>query len=172
MTADEGPAPPASTRETEALLATLASLRNHVLGILDGLSDEALRRAVLPSGWTCLGLVQHLAIDVERFWFPAVVAGESFDEEEGAESAWQVPARVAAETVFALYRREIERSNAVIRAASPDAPPAAWPEDLWPSWRLASVRDIVLHVIAETAVHCGHLDAVRELIDGRQWMVG
>jgi Protein of unknown function (DUF664) len=28
-----------------------------------------------------------------------------------------------------------------------------------------------MHVITETAVHAGHLDAVRELIDGRQWMV-
>lgn len=159
-------------RETEALLAALSSVREHVLGILDGLSDDALRRAMLPSGWTCLGMVHHLAIDVERFWFPGVVAGEGLeDEKEGPESAWNVHAGIAAETVFAVYRQEIERSNAVIRETAADAPPAAWPEDLWPTWRLASVREIVLHVIAETAVHCGHLDAVRELIDGRQWMV-
>jgi Protein of unknown function (DUF664) len=29
----------------------------------------------------------------------------------------------------------------------------------------------MLHVITETSVHAGHLDAVRELIDGRQWIV-
>jgi len=29
----------------------------------------------------------------------------------------------------------------------------------------------MLHVIKETACHAGHLDAVRELIDGRQWIV-
>jgi hypothetical protein len=29
----------------------------------------------------------------------------------------------------------------------------------------------MLHVITETAIHAGHLDAVRELIDGRQWLV-
>jgi len=29
----------------------------------------------------------------------------------------------------------------------------------------------VLHVITETATHAGHLDAVRELIDGRTWMI-
>jgi hypothetical protein len=28
-----------------------------------------------------------------------------------------------------------------------------------------------VHVIAETACHAGHLDAARELIDGRQWVV-
>jgi hypothetical protein len=28
-----------------------------------------------------------------------------------------------------------------------------------------------MHVISETAVHAGHLDATRELLDGRQWIV-
>ncbi len=38
-------------------------------------------------------------------------------------------------------------------------------------WRLHDVRDVLLHVITETACHAGHLDAVRELIDGQQWLV-
>jgi hypothetical protein len=33
------------------------------------------------------------------------------------------------------------------------------------------VRDIVLHTLTETACHAGHLDAARELIDGRLWFV-
>jgi hypothetical protein len=33
------------------------------------------------------------------------------------------------------------------------------------------VREVVLHVITETACHAGHLDTARELIDGRLWMV-
>ena len=33
------------------------------------------------------------------------------------------------------------------------------------------LRYIILHMIKETACHAGHLDAVRELIDGRQWIV-
>jgi hypothetical protein len=37
--------------------------------------------------------------------------------------------------------------------------------------RLDDLREILLHVIAETACHAGHLDTARELIDGRQWMV-
>ena len=31
--------------------------------------------------------------------------------------------------------------------------------------------DVVLHVIAETAAHAGHLDAARELIDGKLYLV-
>ena len=36
---------------------------------------------------------------------------------------------------------------------------------------LGDLREILLHVIAETATHAGHLDAARELINGRQWIV-
>jgi Protein of unknown function (DUF664) len=32
------------------------------------------------------------------------------------------------------------------------------------------VREVILHVITETAVYAGHLDAARELIDGRTWL--
>ena len=78
---DDGVSRP--TPEVEALLACLDSQREHVLGILDGLDEASLRRPVLPSGWSCLGLVQHLAVDVERFWFRGVVAGEPAVTERG-----------------------------------------------------------------------------------------
>ncbi len=94
-----------------------------MLGIVDGLEAKDLRRPVLPSRWHCLGLVQHLTLDVQRFWFRAVVA-----------LAW-------------------------------------WPHDLFGDPHLHTPRDVLLHVIPETACHAGHLDAARELIDGRRWLV-
>src|SRR5215813_1530500 len=106
--------------ESAMLLKWLSGQREHVLGILEGLSEADLRRPVLPSGWTCLGLVQHLAIDVERFWFRHVVAGEPVDDGESAD-AWQVAPDVPAEAVLGLYRREIELANAIIAATPPDA---------------------------------------------------
>jgi hypothetical protein len=50
--------------ETETSLprSSLNNQRDDVLGILDGLTEDALRRPVLPSGRTCLGMVQHLTI--------------------------------------------------------------------------------------------------------------
>jgi uncharacterized damage-inducible protein DinB len=158
------------TREGQALLSSFAVQRDHVLGILDGLSVEDLRRPLLPSQWTCAGLVHHLAIDVERFWFRAVVAGEPIPG-DAPDNAWQVPADLTAAAVRDAYRREIERADAIIAATSLDSAPAWWPEDLFGSWRLDDLREILLHVIAETACHAGHLDAARELIDGRQWIV-
>ncbi|MDG9727507.1 DUF664 domain-containing protein [Streptomyces sp. DH41] len=37
--------------------------------------------------------------------------------------------------------------------------------------RDASGRDVPLHVITETACHAGRLDAAREPLYGRRWMV-
>jgi hypothetical protein len=68
------------------------------------------------------------------------------------------------------YRRNSERADAIIADASLDAAPAWWP-DFFGSWRLDSVREIVLHVITETAAHSGHVDAARELIDGKPHLV-
>lgn len=151
-----------------ALLRSLESQRAHVLGCLEGLDEGDLMRGILPTGWSCVGLVQHLAIDVERFWFRTVVAGEEL--EYPAKSAWQVEVGETAESVFDLYRGEIERANAVIESTPLETPPRQWPERFG-EWRLPDLRAIVLHVITETACHAGHLDAARELIDGRTWAI-
>ena len=162
---------PMMSAETAVLLSALNNQRDHVLGILDGLSEDDLRRPVLPSQWTCLGLVQHLALDVERFWFRRVVAGEPGDAIDAAGNAWQVNPDLPAKAVLDQYRQEIELANAIITATPLEAAPAWWPAELFGSWRLNDLREVMLHVITETACHAGHLDAVRELIDGRTWLV-
>jgi hypothetical protein len=167
-------------QELGALRDYLDSQREHVLGILEGLSDEQLRQPVLPSGWSSLGLVHHLALDVERFWFPGVIAGEQDVTAlltAGAEAHWRVPDGMTAGQVLAGYREQVERANSVLadlagRDGALDAGPAAWPTEIWPRWRLPDVRHIILHAITEMACHAGHLDAARELIDGTTWLGG
>jgi Protein of unknown function (DUF664) len=158
--------------DTKAMLACLEAQRSHVMGILDGLPDEALNRAVLPTGWSSLGLVQHLAMDVERFWFRVIVAGEAEVEEvsESSESGWVVTPGTRATDVFDLYRKETGLANDIIANTPLDAEPRYWPE-FFGEWRLPDLRAILLHVIAETACHAGHLDAARELMDGRTWLI-
>jgi uncharacterized damage-inducible protein DinB len=156
--------------ERATLRRSLDNQRNHVLGSLEALPEEALRRPVLPTGWTCLGLVQHLTFDVEQFWFARAVGGLSIDPaESGPDDAWQVAPDVPAQAVFDAYRREIARADTVIATAGLDEAPAHWP-DIFPRF-LADVRGVVLHVITETACHAGHLDAARELIDGKTWLI-
>lgn len=155
--------------ERDLLLSTLNTQREHVLGILEGLSDEALQRAGRPTGWTPLGLVHHLALDVECFWFRRIMANQP-DLPDEPENAWHVPAGMPAAAVLDLYRNEIELADAVIEATGLETPPAQWPEE-WANWRLETMREVMLHVITETATHAGDLDAVRELIDGHTWLI-
>lgn len=155
--------------ETQALLTALNAQREHVLGALDGLSDEELRRPLLPSGWTPLGMVQHLALEVERFWFRGAVAGEPLTL-TSKDEAWRVPAQVPGAAILGLYRDEIARADAIIAATPIDAMPQWWP-DFYTDFPPRPLRRTILHVIAETATHAGHLDVFRELTDGTQWVV-
>ncbi|MEO6998816.1 MAG: DinB family protein [Terracoccus sp.] len=173
MTTHDETVPPTTDPETDLLLGHLRAQRQHVLGIVEGLDDEALRRPVLPSGWSIAGLVNHLALDDERFWFQAVMAGDPgvIAEVESADgSAWQVPSEMSARSVIGRYQDEIARSDHVIAATPLDAEPRWWPT-FFGEWRMNSLREVLLHVITETACHAGHLDAARELIDSKQWMV-
>jgi hypothetical protein len=117
-------------------------------------------------------MVQHLTLSVEQLWFRAVVAGDpvAIDQVRSQASAWQVDPELPAADVIDRYRGEASLADAVIAASSADAGLAWWP---FPEgeWRLHDLREVLLHVITETACHAGHLDAVRELIDGRQWLV-
>jgi hypothetical protein len=161
----------AESAECADLLTWLSEQREHVLGALEGLPEQALQRAVLPSGWTCAGLVQHLALDVERLWFRQVMAGEQVEPDEFGDDGWQLRPEISAAAVLDLYRREIELADKIIAGTSVEAPPAWWPDYFAPSFHLDNLRQVMLHVIAETACHAGHLDAARELIDGSQWFV-
>ena len=159
--------------ETELLKRFLDQQRHHVLGILDGLTEEQLRRPMLPSGWHCLGMVKHLALSDEHYWFRCVMNGESQDYfPEGPNADFQVGPDETAADVFALYRDEIAHADAIITADALNQPPRG-PDPQWEQWGVdfPDLRTVMLWVIRETACHAGHLDAVRELIDGRQWIV-
>ena len=157
--------------ESQALRDCLDRQRAHVLGILEGLSDEQLRRPVLPSGWNCLGMVKHLALSDEHYWFRSIVGGDSLDYfPKGDRADWEVGPAESAEEIFDLYRDEIEHANAIIAATALESPPRQR-DEWWGEWEVPDFRFILLHVIAETACHAGHLDAVRETLDGRQWIV-
>lgn len=99
-----------------------------------------------------------------------MAAGESVDLPTGDE-AWQVAPDLPAETVLDAYREEARLSDAVIAATPLNAGPAWWPADVFPGLPERDLRRSILHVITETACHAGHLDALRELLDGHQHLV-
>jgi uncharacterized damage-inducible protein DinB len=166
-------APSTQQTETSALRTRLDAQRHHVLGIIDGLGETDLRRSVLPSGWTILGLVRHLTLDVERFWFSAVVAGDqdAIDGRATGDEAWRVSVDVSGSEVVERYLQETARANHIIDSVPLDAKPLWWPSEQFGDWRIESLRGIILHVMVETACHAGQLDVVRELLDGKRWLV-
>lgn len=150
------------TPERETLAFFLAAQRDSVLAVIDGLTEEQLSRTIVPSGWTPAGLIEHLG-DAERVWFQYVVAGDS-TLEPGDDFR---PIRTVAEAV-SYYRACIARSDDILDATSLDARTAAGPiVDIGIAAEVMTVRDVVLHLIEETARHAGHLDIARELIDGQ-----
>lgn len=154
------------TAEAVALQHFLDAQRASALAIVDGLTDEQLRTSVLPSGWTSLGLIEHLG-HAERHWFQSVAGGTAVDlpwPDSGSGQAFTSSHPVA--EVVAFYREQCERGNAVLATTPLDAKPVGRHGD-WLDDEVTDLRRIVLHMIEETARHLGHLDAARELLDGR-----
>jgi len=152
--------------DTGTVLPWLVAQQRRVVGILDGLDDHALRRPVLPSGWSCAGMVQHLTLST-RFWFVEVMAGDRTDPVEG--EGFQVSDSIPAPTILDAYQRGASTAIAMVRDLPLDTPPAWWPDGMFGEWRLDNLHEVLLHVLVETTCHAGHLDAARELIDGRTW---
>lgn len=125
-----------------------------------GLSDADAYRSLLPSPLTTVaGLVSHLRW-VEYGWFEHSFLGGPAPS--GDSDAWAVSG-VPLARLLDEYEAQCERSRAIV-AAHDLSELEAWAP---PGLELVSLRWIVCHLIEETARHLGHLDAIRELIDGK-----
>ena len=159
----------ADLRTKRDLLDWLASTRRHVVQQVTAMPAADRRRSQVASGWTPRGLVHHLALDVERVWFRAVMAGEAVDLPEGYEG-WTAPDDLGDDDLLALYAEECARADEVVASLDLDAAPTWWFDGAGaPPY--SSLREVLLHVIVETATHAGHLDVSRELVDGGQRLV-
>ena len=157
----------AADRQTEQadLLTFLRAQRRSVLAIVEGLDEAGLRKAAVPSGWTPVGLIEHLA-HAERFWFQQVLTGQADPPPWAPEHATGLVCSRESDQVVAFYREQCDRSDAALAATSLSASPVGQvPADM--AAEIHSVRTVVLHMIEETARHAGHLDIARELVDGR-----
>ena len=74
-----------------------------------GLSEDQLRRVLVGSGTSLLGLVQHLA-EAERYWFGHHLVGSAWDPEQ--EQGMAVPASRDATEVLRDYERPSKTATA------------------------------------------------------------
>jgi len=129
-----------------------------------------MRRALVPSGWTITQLLNHLAFDGEMFWISAVLGGDG-RAIAALHNGWASEPMTGAEAVT-IYKREIALSEEILTVVDLDAPPRWWPPaTVFDAPPMSTGREVVFRVLAETSVHAGHLDIVRELIDGHQHLV-
>jgi hypothetical protein len=115
-----------------------------------------------PSGTNLLGLVKHLA-SVEYGWFCKTFGYATeplpFDEND-VNADLQVRSDETTQDVIAFYGRARAAADQVIDAHGLEDTGTAWFGDA------VSLRWVLIHRVEETARHAGHMDILRELIDG------
>ena len=140
--------------------------RSSVLAIVEGLDEGALRTPVLPTGWTPLGLVEHLG-HAERHWFQEVLTGAAEPLPWPDDDQPRLTTTRSRSLVFGFYSDQCQISDSIIRTTRLETTPVGRHPDALLASQTSDLRRIILHMIEETARHAGHLDVVRELIDGR-----
>jgi uncharacterized damage-inducible protein DinB len=145
--------------ELDTALAFLSFARSCVLKKVAGLSEEQLRRRLVVSDTTLLGLVQHLT-DAERYWFGYTFAGDPRHADVDFDMVVE-PDR-SPEQVLADYRAAIAESDAHLVAAAGLEVRTAQPVGDSPR----TLRWVLAHMTSETTRHAGHADILRELVDG------
>jgi hypothetical protein len=148
--------------EKESLHVSLDRHRDAVLWKVEGLPEEQLRRPMTPSGTSLLGLVKHLG-SVEFGWFCDTFGRESesipFNEDDPDADMRAEPGETTAE-ILDYYGRARAAADRVIDELDPDDVGMAW------FGEPVSLRWVLIHMVEETARHAGHMDILRELIDG------
>lgn len=145
--------------EMDTALAFLSFARSCVLKKVAGLNEQQLRRRLVVSDTTLLGLVQHLT-DGERYWFGYTLAGDPRYADVDFDMA-VAPDR-SAEHIIAGYRTAIAESDTHIRNAGGLNVRTAHQVNDEPR----TLRWVLAHMTSETVRHAGHADILRELIDG------
>ncbi len=127
---------------------------------LDGLTDDEVRRQLVVSTTTLLGLVKH-ATFVERVWFEEAVTGQPRAElgiVAGPDESFVLDETDTIESVRSSFRSACQHSREIVAELGPDAVVAGNRRGALP------LRWIVIHVLRELAQHCGHADIIREQV--------
>ena len=158
--------PPSLEYPREILLQQLSYYRATLLAKLDGLSDNQLNSSILSSGLSPLVVLKHLVF-VERRWmqwgFEAEQVPDPWGDHDPNSEGWLLEPDDTLNMLTERLGQIAVRTEAVASKAalterarlggrfSSDPPTLGW---------------ILAHLLQEYARHVGHLDVVRELMDG------
>ena len=125
---------------------------------LDDLSEDQVRRSLVPSRTTLLGLVKH-ATFVERVWFDEAVTGRSRISIGIPEDSDESFVLADTDTIASVRAAFLEACAASRRAVADLDLDATLPGNRRGPLPL---RWVYLHMLREHAQHCGHADILRE----------
>lgn len=159
--------PPFVADERTQLLGWLDLQRELVHWKCQGLSEVDAHRSVLESSplMTIAGVVSHLRW-TEHCWFEVLFLGTPAETnpqflDEPADADLRVD-DVPLARLLADYRAQCQRSNEIVAAHGLDT---VGSNTSFESGS-ATLRWMLLHMLEEVARHLGHLDLLRELVDG------
>jgi len=174
MASTTDPTPPLpelnrSANERTTLSEMLDLHRTVLMRKTHGLNQVQLNTAVAPSELTIAGVLLHMAL-VEDSWFDhrflgngevepwkAIPWGQDHDWEFHNAHRWDGAG------LLSQFHESVGRSRFAVRSADSFDQLAVLSRDDGTRWNL---RWIMVHMIQEYARHCGHLDLIRESIDG------
>lgn len=132
--------------------------RSALNSCLDGLTEEQVRRRLVPSQTTLLGLVKHTTF-VEKVWFDEAISCRSRAEigiPATSDESFVLDDEDTIATVQLAHREACEASRRAAASLGLDDMVLGY-------WRgPLPLRWVYLHVLRELAQHCGHADILRE----------
>jgi len=165
--------PPFAGTEAAHLLGSLDRLRATFRWKADGLDRDGLRATMPSSTLTVAGLLKHLAVQ-EDHAAAVKIAGRSLPsvwDANGwdADDDWELTSAVhdAPEDLLARYDDAVARSRTTVAAVVAERGLEADSAVTLDDGTAVSVRRILFDLLEEYGRHTGHLDLVREAVDGR-----
>ncbi|WP_460653689.1 DinB family protein [Kribbella endophytica] len=133
-----------------------------------GLSEYDLRRPLTPSGTNVLGVLKHLG--GMEYGYLGEAFGRGLDREipgdedlAGAADLWARPDETSS-YVLDWYHQSCTNADETIALHDLDSPGRV--EHFTPGHQTTTLSAMILRVLTEELRHGGHLDILREQIDG------
>lgn len=161
------PEPGASSDVGALFLRYLDFYRQTVEEKLRGLPSADLRSSRLPSGWSPLELVKHLTF-MERRWLVWGFVGEQVEDPWGdaLDGRWHVATGETLDGLLDALHAGGARTRQIVEGADLSSS-AALGGRFTRDGEQPTLVWTLFHVLQEYARHTGHLDVVRELVDGQ-----
>lgn len=146
--------------ERTQLDAFIEEYRSAIEVTLDGLTEEQVRRRLVTSATTLLGLLKHVTW-MQRVWFEVCVGSMSHREiglVQTVDESFQLTGDDTIASVTAAHREACAAARTAV---------AGLPLDTVVTGHRTgprTLRWVYLQVLRELAHHCGHADILREQV--------